>query len=85
MGLLPVKCKAFSNNMAVLGVANAFSGGVFISIATMHIMPEQVDSYAKWYAENYGPKKPDDKKAMKVGAANYYKHDWTEDADKIDG
>lgn len=40
MGLLPVKCKAFSTNMAVLGVANAYSGGVFISIATMHIMPE---------------------------------------------
>ena len=54
MGLLPVKCKAFSNSPAVLGIANAFSGGVFISIATMHIMPEQTDSYAEWYANVTG-------------------------------
>jgi zinc transporter 1/2/3 len=40
MGLIPVYCKAFSESPVILGVANAFSGGVFLAIALMHIMPE---------------------------------------------
>ena len=40
VGMLPIKCKALSKNISALGVANAFAGGVFISIATMHILPE---------------------------------------------
>ena len=47
MGLIPVKCKKFKDSPEVLGVANAFAGGVFIAIALMHIMPEQVESYAE--------------------------------------
>lgn len=40
MGLIPVKSKSFRESPKILGVANAFSGGVFLAIAIMHIMPE---------------------------------------------
>lgn len=40
MGLIPVKIKSFRESPRILGVANAFSGGVFLAIALMHIMPE---------------------------------------------
>ena len=39
-GIIPVRCKAIKNSPKILGVANAFAGGVFIAIALMHIMPE---------------------------------------------
>jgi len=40
MGYLPVKWKRFRESPKILGVANAFAGGIFVSIALMHIMPE---------------------------------------------
>ena len=40
MGLIPLKSKAFKESPKILGIANAFSGGVFLAIALMHIMPE---------------------------------------------
>ena len=57
MGLVPIKSKRFRESPKALGVANAFSGGVFIAIALMHIMPEQTESYAE-LTENgiIGPK-----------------------------
>jgi len=45
MGSIPVKSKKFRESPKILGIANAFSGGVFIAIALMHIMPEQTESY----------------------------------------
>lgn len=47
MGLIPIKSKSFRESPRILGVANAFSGGVFLAIALMHIMPEQTESYAE--------------------------------------
>ena len=46
MGLLPVLSKSFTENPVIIGAANAFSGGVFLAICTMHIMPEQTESWA---------------------------------------
>ena len=40
LGLIPVKSKVFRESPKVLGIANAFSGGVFLAIALMHILPE---------------------------------------------
>jgi len=40
MGLIPVYSKTFKESPTALGIANAFSGGVFVAIAMMHIMPE---------------------------------------------
>jgi len=41
LGILPATSKNFKENPKVLGIANAFSGGVFIAISLLHIMPEQ--------------------------------------------
>jgi len=49
MGIIPVKCKYFKESPGVLGIANAFSGGVFLAICLMHIMPEQTKSYNELY------------------------------------
>jgi len=40
MGIIPIYSTRFKESPTVLGIANAFSGGVFIAIAMMHIMPE---------------------------------------------
>lgn len=42
-GMLPVKVPAFKNNPTVLGIANAFSGGLFLAIALFHVLPEVVE------------------------------------------
>lgn len=39
-GMIPIKCKGFNSNPVIIGVANAFSGGVFLAIALIHILPE---------------------------------------------
>ena len=45
VGVIPVFCTAFSENPKVLGIANAFTGGIFIAIALMHILPEQAEAW----------------------------------------
>jgi len=40
LGVIPVYSTRFKESPKILGIANAFSGGVFITIALMHIMPE---------------------------------------------
>ena len=46
MGLIPIKSKSFKESPMILGIANAFSGGVFVAIACLHIMPEQATAWA---------------------------------------
>ena len=43
MGMIPIKCKAFSESPKILNIANSFSGGVFMTIAIVHIMPEMAE------------------------------------------
>ena len=45
LGSVPILSTKFKESPCVLGVANAFSGGVFLAIALMHIMPEQSESW----------------------------------------
>ena len=54
MGTIPIFCKKFKESPKVLGIANAFSGGVFLAIALMHIMPEQSKAWElmQWGVEN---------------------------------
>ena len=54
MGMIPVKFKSFSESPKVLGIANAFSGGIFIAISLIHIMPEQADNYDQWKEKQPG-------------------------------
>ena len=44
-GLLPMKIKGFNSNPRYMGIANSFSGGVFLAIAFCHIMPEAANIY----------------------------------------
>jgi len=47
MGIIPIKSKTFKDSPKILGIANAFAGGVFISIALLHILPEQSEAESK--------------------------------------
>jgi len=41
LGLVPVYVSSFKESPMIMGIANAFSGGVFVAICCLHIMPEQ--------------------------------------------
>lgn len=44
-GVIPSKFKNHTNSQHLLGIANTFSGGVFLAIAFVHIIPETASSY----------------------------------------
>ena len=44
-GLAPIKYKKLKENQNLLGIANTFSGGVFLAIAFVHIIPETSNNY----------------------------------------
>ena len=48
-GLAPMKIRGCNSNQKILGIANSFSGGVFLSIAFCHILPEAANTY--YYAK----------------------------------
>jgi zinc transporter 1/2/3 len=39
-GIMPLKLQAFKNSTTSIGLANAFSGGLFLSIALFHVLPD---------------------------------------------
>lgn len=43
--LIPLRAKKITENKLVLGLANAFSGGVFLSLAFGHLIPECVHGF----------------------------------------
>lgn len=47
----PLKMKAFKENKLVMSLANAFSGGLFISIGLMHILPESNENFETYYSK----------------------------------
>ena len=44
-GLVPIYFKRLNQSQHILGLANTFSGGVFLAIAFVHIIPETARSY----------------------------------------
>jgi hypothetical protein len=44
-GIFPTLSKGCRENPKILGIANAFASGVFLAIALIHILPEEVDIY----------------------------------------
>lgn len=44
--LVPLKSKSFGENKLALSLANAFSGGVFLSLAFGHLIPECVEGFS---------------------------------------
>jgi membrane protein CcdC involved in cytochrome C biogenesis len=47
-GIIPAKWKRCRNNEKALGLANTFSGGVFLAIAFVHIIPETASLYYEY-------------------------------------
>ena len=50
-GMIPTFSSKCRESPKVLGIANAFAGGVFLAIALMHIMPEQIAAWNELKAE----------------------------------
>jgi zinc transporter ZupT len=50
-GLIPTFSKNCRESPKILGIANAFAGGVFIAIAFMHILPEQIHAWDDYMME----------------------------------
>lgn len=44
-GILPARNEKCKTSPMILGIANSFAGGVFMAIAFMHILPEEVGDY----------------------------------------
>lgn len=59
-GILPAKVKACKESPKFLGLANAFSGGLFLAIALIHLLPEAAEHYNEWYEHNHSHDDPDD-------------------------
>ena len=47
-GILPAKVKKCGRNPKFMSIANAFSGGLFLAIALVHILPDVVREYGEW-------------------------------------
>mmetsp|Transcript_8409 Transcript_8409/g.16996 ORF Transcript_8409/g.16996 Transcript_8409/m.16996 type:complete len:427 (+) Transcript_8409:114-1394(+) len=45
--LVPLRAKNFSENKSLLSLANAFSGGVFLSLAFAHLIPECIHGFGE--------------------------------------
>ena len=43
--IIPPKVKWFRNHPTWMSIANAFSGGIFLGIGLLHMLPETVDTY----------------------------------------
>ena len=43
-GILPLKIPDFKTNKKLLSISNAFSGGLFIALGIIHILPEASES-----------------------------------------
>jgi zinc transporter 1/2/3 len=54
-GILPSRSKKCSSSPTILGIANSFSGGVFLAIALIHILPEASDDYKEQYGDKSFP------------------------------
>lgn len=50
-GIIPAKNARCRTSPTIVGISNAFAGGVFIAIAFMHILPEAVEHYNEYFKE----------------------------------
>ena len=43
--------KKFRKSTKIIGIANAFSGGIFLGIALFHLLPESVEGFEGYFEE----------------------------------
>jgi zinc transporter ZupT len=52
-GIIPTHNRTCLESPKIMGIANSFAAGVFIAIAFLHIVPEQVETWTTiWSAKN---------------------------------
>lgn len=51
-GIVPAKVKRSGRNRTFMSLANAFSGGLFLAIALVHLLPHVANDYSEWVKEN---------------------------------
>ena len=54
-GMFPTWSSSCRENPKILGIANSFAGGVFLAIAFLHIMPEQIEGWTELKGEDAFP------------------------------
>lgn len=60
-GSIPLRVKAFKENKLVLALANAFSGGLFLAVGIIHLLPEAAENFENYYKEGLKPgEEPDE-------------------------
>lgn len=52
-GVLPAKVKSCGRNPKFMSMANAFSGGLFLAIALVHILPDVVKDFDEYNEEQH--------------------------------
>ncbi len=55
-GVLPAKVKRCGQNPKFMSMANAFSGGLFLAIALIHILPDIVKDWDEYNKEKNMPR-----------------------------
>ena len=47
-GTVPIWSKTCRTSPKILGIANSFAAGVFLAIALVHVLPEEIEGWADW-------------------------------------
>ena len=53
-GFMPLFCSGCRKSSKLLGIANAFSGGLFMGIGLFHLLPEANENFEKYYSTPEG-------------------------------
>ena len=52
VGIAPIKSKTFKHNVKLMGIFNAFSAGVFLSVGIIHLLPESNTVIYNYFKDN---------------------------------
>ena len=50
VGSIPLRVKAFKSNKVLLSFSAAFSGGLFLSVGVIHLLPEAHENITLYFA-----------------------------------
>lgn len=51
-GSIPLRLKAFKESKFVLSMAGAFSGGLFLAVGIIHLLPEANEGFEDYFKES---------------------------------
>ena len=53
-GNLPLRLKSFKSNQMVLSLSSAFSGGLFLAVGVIHLLPESNEKFESYFNHEDG-------------------------------